>query len=498
MSRRLCSTPGQGRSSPARKQRLSHPKLGWAEQEPEDYWTATIAVIRDCLAQGQFADDVSAIGLSGLIGVALAVDRNGESLRPAIIWMDNRSGSECQEIQQSLRDAAIRRGCDNRIGPWYVEPKALWIRRHEPEIFRATYKYLSPAAFCVMRLTGAYVINKGDAGPFLAFDQQAERWDEALTEAIGLSIGLYPDIHESQEVVGEVTRRAAQETGLRPGTLVVAGGTDISSAALGVGVVRAGEAYYSMGTGANLGILMPKGQQVSERRILRWPHVVSGLTLFDAPMAFAGASLAWFCDQFGGPELRRAAETGEDVFDLLIAEAARADACSEGLLYLPYLGSTMSPHWNANATGVYFGIRSTTRREHFIRATMEGVAYDLASNIKVARAAGLVVNGLTVNGGPTRSRFWNQITANVVGLAISVTDVADAAPLGNAILAATGAKIYEDAAEAARSVTRMRETIEPDPVIHARYDDFFALWTGIYDGLRDSMARQRALLETLH
>lgn len=483
-------------ASAAREHPLFHPRPGWAEQDPANYWQAVAAAIRDCLEQGPYADEVAAIGISGLVGVTLPVGENGNPLRPAMIWMDARSEPECADIRRRVGEEVINENNGNRIAPWFIEPKALWIKKHEPHIFNATHKFLSPAGYCTLRLSGAFMINTGDAGLFYPYEYRKERWNEAVATAIGVPIEKYPRIYRSHEVVGEVTRQAAAETGLRAGTLVVAGGTDISSAALGVGVTKAGQAYYSMGTGSNLGIMIPTEQKVDEYRILKWPHVLPGLTMFDAPMAFTGASLKWFRDQFGDFEWRLAEKMGQNVFDLFTAQAAQVAPCSDGLLYLPYLGNTLSPNWHSNAAGLFFGIRPTTTRAHFIRALIEGVAFDLYSNVRIARAAGVPITRLTLNGGPTKSRFWNQITANVVNVPLDVTDVGEAAPLGDAILAATGAGLYKDPTEPLAGMITIRETVEPDRELHERYEAFFEVWSSIYANLKSDMDTHRGLLDT--
>jgi xylulokinase len=474
---------------------LYHPRPGWAEQDPDGYWRAVVTAVRTCLDKGPFADAIGGVALSGLVGVTLPVDANGRPLRNAPIWMDARSEAECDEIRQRVGERAINENNGNRIAPWFVDPKALWIKNHERHIFNATHKFLSPSGYCTLRLTGQFTINTGDAGLFYPYDYQNARWNPSIAEKIGVPIEKYPRIFQSHEVVGQVTREAAAEIGLREGVPVVAGGTDISSAALGAGVTQAGQAYYSMGTGSNLGIMIPTEQRIEEFRILKWPHVLPGLTMFDAPMAFTGASLKWFRDHFGDIEWTVAERMGQNVFDLYTAQASRVGPCADGLLYLPYLGNSLAPNWNSNACGSFFGIRPSTTRAHFIRALVEGVAFDLYSNVKIAQAAGVRIDTLILNGGPTKSRFWNQITANVVNLPLAIPDVDEAAPLGDAILAAVGAGFYPDPVTPVASMVRVRETIEPDRAMHERYEAFFALWQQVYEQLRGSMDQHRALLE---
>ena len=471
---------------------LFHPRSGYAEQDADSYWNAVVAAIQQCLRQRDCAADIAGIGLSGLVGVMLPVDGEGRPVRRAMIWMDTRSEPECQDIRDSVGEARIHEVNGNRVAPWFVEPKALWMKKHEPENFARTAGLLSATGYCTYRLTGEHSINTGDAGLFYPYEFQAERWNEDLARDLGLSMSLYPRIYQSHEVVGTVTQAAAAETGLQSGTPVVAGGTDISSAALGVGVTDAGRAFYSMGTGSNIGIMVPTAQPIDEYRILKWPHVLPGLTMFDAPMAFTGASLKWFRDEFARPEGVIAEQAGLNVFDLISYQAGEAQPGSGGLMYHPYLGNSLAPNWHSNALGQFFGVQTTTTRSDFIRALIEGVAFDLYSNVKTAMDAGVQIEKLVLNGGPTKSHLWNTITANVTNIPLDVPDIEEAAPLGDAILAGVGAGLYSDPVSPLSDIVTIQETIEPEPKLHVMYAEMYDVWRQVYLDVKADMDRHAA------
>ena len=166
---------------------LFHPCPGWAEQEANNYWSAVVSAIRQCLDQGKFADDIAAVALSGLVGVTLPVSDQGKPLRPAMIWMDSRSEPECEDIRRSVGEATINRNNGNRVAPWFIDPKALWIKKHEPHIFNATHKFLSPSGYCTYRMCGNFTMNTGDAGLAYAYEYQKERWNESIAKAIGIT-----------------------------------------------------------------------------------------------------------------------------------------------------------------------------------------------------------------------------------------------------------------------------------------------------------------------
>ncbi|MQA12059.1 MAG: sugar kinase [Pseudonocardiaceae bacterium] len=490
----LDTSTGAVIASAAAEHPLHHPHPGWAEQDPDRYWLAVAGCVASCVRQCPGGpSDIAAISLSGLVGVTLAVDRAGRPLRPAMIWMDARSDEQCDYIRERVGERRVNEINGNRVAPWFIEPKLLWLRDHEPEVFAAIHKLLSPTGYCTHRLTGGYTINPGDAGLFYPYEHRVGQWHHELTEDLGLRPEIYPDIHASDRIVGAVTEEAAAETGLRPGTAVVSGGTDIGCAALGAGVTDAGQAYYSMGTGSNLGVLVPREQRVDEYRILKWPHVIDSLTLFDAPMAFTGASLKWFRDKFADPEAVIAQRMGHNVFDLVTAQARQVAPGADGLLYLPYLGNSLAPRWNTQACGAFFGVQPFSTRAHFIRALIEGVAYDLYSNVRIAEDAGVEFDELILNGGPTKSALWNQITANVTNRRLLLPDVDEAAPLGNAVVAAAGVGLYDDMRTPMKELAPIKDTVEPDAALHEMYGEFFGLWQELYTELEPTMSRHHAL-----
>jgi len=473
---------------------LFHPKPGYAEQKANNYWDAVVSSIRQSLEDVPNPEDVASVALSGLVGVALPVSKEGNPVRQAMIWMDARADKQCQEIRDRVGEDRINYNNGNRIANWFIEPKALWMKENEPELFDKTHKFLSPAGYCTYRLSEEFSINTGDAGLFYPYDYQNEEWNSDLAEDIGVPMDKYPDLYRSYEVIGEVTKEAAKETGLEPGTLVTAGGTDISSAALGSGVTEAGVAFYSMGTGSNIGIMIPTEQRVDEYRILKWPHVIPGLTMFDAPMAFTGASLKWFRDEFGEVENLIAERANKNEFDFLTEQASEVGPGSDGLLYLPYMGNTLAPNWNSTAKGVFFGASLDKTRSHMIRAIIEGVAFDLNTNVQIAMDAGVEIDKLRLNGGPTKSDFWNQITANVTNLPLETTNIDEAAPLGDAILAAKGAGLYDSLEEPLDEIIEITGTVEPDKEVHERYQKFFNIWRRVYHNLTEEMEDLHALL----
>jgi len=471
---------------------LFHPKPGYAEQEGDNYWKAVVEAIKDCFSQGSYGNKIAGVSISGLVGVMLPIDKEGKPVRPAMIWMDSRSEEECTDIRNSIGEEKINQINGNRVAPWFVEPKALWMKKHEPENFDKTFKLLSPSGYCTYKMSGEFSMNHGDAQLFYPYEYKKGIWNKEISDGLGIPLEKYPPIYNSHEVIGKVTKEASEETGIKEGAVVVAGGTDISCAALGCGVTEIGQAFYSMGTGANIGVMIPTSQDINEFRILKWTSVLPGITMFDGPMAFVGASLNWFKNIFGELEIKEAQENNLNVFDLLTEQAQKIKPGSDGLMYFPYLGSTLAPNWNSAATGMFFGMTPTTTKAHFIRAVIEGIAYDCNSNLEVARQAGAKIDKLTLNGGPTKSKLWNQITSDITGLHLDLPDVGksdesgfppEAAPLGDAILAAVGAGFYDNPLEKLKDIVKVKETFEPDMKNHEMYSEFYRVWRSIYHNL---------------
>lgn len=483
---------------------LFHPKPGYAEQEGENYWKAVVDAIKECFKQGNFSDKIAGVSLSGLVGVMLPIDKEGKPVRPAMIWMDSRSEEECADIRKTVGEDTINKINGNRVAPWFVEPKALWMKKHEPHNFEKTYKLLSPSGYCTYKMCGEFTINHGDAQLFYPYEYKKGTWNSEISNLLGIPLDKYPQIFNSHEVVGKVTKQASEETGIKEGAIVVAGGTDISCAALGCGVTEIGQAFYSMGTGANIGVMVPTNQDINEFRILKWASVLPGITMFDGPMAFVGASLNWFKNIFAEIEIIEANKNNLNVFDLLTKQAEKIKSGSDGLMYFPYLGNTLSPNWNSSATGLFFGIRPTTTKAHFIRSVIEGIAFDCYSNVKIAKEAGAKINKFTLNGGPTKSKLWNQITSDVTGVPLDLPDVGkseesgfppEAAPLGDAILAAVGAGFYSNPLESIKDIVRIKQTFEPNIKNHQMYNDFFNVWRSIYHNLIEDMKEHHSLLK---
>ncbi len=454
---------------------LLTPRPGWAEQNADDWWQATVLAVRCAMEEANARpEQLAAIGLSGQGCAATLIDIQGNPIRPGIIWMDARSEVECQELRERYGDRILK--INGKLpAPYDMDPKLIWLQRHEPETVARARCCLTTVGYVNFRMTGETVLNVSDASIPFAFDQQACDWSEELIEAFGIPRRLYPRIAPCQAVIGTLIPQAAAEMGLKPGIPVIAGGEDTSSAGLSVGVSRPGQAMLSLGTGGSVYIATDK--PLSHPQLLIFAHVLERQWFAGGTIVAFGASLAWCRDLLGHAD-----------YDQMTAIAAESSPGANGLLFLPYLSGELQPINDGNARGVFFGLSLNTRQPQFIRAVMEGVAYSMAHNILVAEEVGARISELRAVGGPTRSPLWCQIIADITNQPLIVLKDNPGAPLANVFLASAGVGLIPDAGEAAAQAAQVERTYTPDPANRAIYDSLFAIYRQLYPNLKDQFA----------
>ncbi|MEI7656468.1 MAG: xylulokinase [Phycisphaerae bacterium] len=448
---------------------LHQPQPGWSEQAPEDWWNATRTATRLLLARHPGVT-VAAIGLTGqmhgsvLLGADAAASGGAAApLRRALLWNDQRTGAECDEITRaagSPRD--LVRMVGNAALTGFTLPKLLWVRRHEPRIWAAVRHVLCPKDFIAFRLTGALATDVGDASGMLCFDIDQRAFCEPLLRRLDLDRTLFPHPHESSEHIGILSRHAASELGLATADIpVIIGSGDNQAGAVGAGVVSAGTALMILGTS---GVLLAPSD--APLRDLPPSGPVGRLHAFCAAtgprhwcvtgcMLAAGLSLRWARDL-----LRPGA-----CYDDLLAEAATAPAGCEGLVFLPHLTGERCPHPDPKARGAWIGLTSRHTRAHLLRSVVEGVAFNMAEIVGLARAAGVPVTSLRTSGAGFRSSLWRQLVSDLTGCPVVTTGTEEGGgALGAALLAAVGIGRFRDAAEACHVAVLESGRTEPKAV----------------------------------
>ena len=462
---------------------LHHLRPAWVEQDPDDWWRGACQAVKVALAKAPHgAERVLGLAISCQAPTLLALDRSGQPLRPAMIWMDRRAEAEIVQLAEEMGADQIYRITGNRPDAFYVAARLLWLRNHEPEVLRRTWQFVQVNGYINYRLTGQLTLDPSNAVLLQMRDYHKEEWSEALCAACGVEPSQFPRVMAAHNIQGELTRQAAEATGLRAGTPVMAGTVDSAAAALEVGVVEPGIAAEM--TGTSTVVIIPNNRGLTEPALIAMPHALPGIHLLLGAMVASGGCLRWFRDQFGQPEVQAAAEGKGDAFDLLTRQAAEVPVGSGGVIFLPYMMGERSPLWHTNARGVFFGLSLATPKAALVRSILEGAAFALRHNMEVALRAGAEVRELRSVGGCSRSDLWNQIKADVLGRPLLLPRTSVGSPFGAAVLAGMGLGIYPDVRKSLLEMVQLGRRFDPIPANHERYTRTYQVFRDIYEHLK--------------
>lgn len=463
-----------------------YPAPGYVEQNPVEWWEGVCLVIKKVLEKGHIdVNDIAGIGLDGQSWSAIPVDKSGNVLGNTPIWMDTRASELCKEVTARIGFDRIFSISGNALEPTYSTPKILWFKEKKPDIYKNTYKFLQSNSYIAFKLTGAMTQDLSQGYGLHMFNMGKGIYDEDLCEELGIHREMLPDIFPCHQVIGEVTREAAEATGLRRGIPVVAGGLDAACGTLGAGVFEVGQTQEQGGQAGGMSICV--GEALSHPKLILSSHVVPGLWLLQGGTVGGGGSIKWFREQLGASEDVQEKLTGVSAFKIMDDEAAVIPQGSEGLIFLPYMAGERSPIWDKNAKGVFFGLGYNKTRAHMIRSVMEGCAYALYHNMKTAEERGVRSDVLNAMGGAANSRLWTQIKADVTGTTINVPASDTASTLGAAILAGVGTGEYKSFKEAVTRTISIGRTHEPDMKAHDIYMKYYEIYIEIYEKLKDTM-----------
>lgn len=444
---------------------LITPQPGWAEQDPDAWWEATLTAAGEALrGQTQLAARVASIGISGQMHSSVFLDRSGNVIRPALLWCDARTAAECREITQRVGgEHALRAWVRNAAFEGFTLPKVLWLRNHEPQAFRRLAKVLLAKDYVRYRLTGEMATEPSDASGTLMFDPARLQWSEPLLRAVDLSASLLPVVGESSDVLGRLTNEAAKLTGLRAGTPVVGGGADNACGAAGVGVIAPNEAVASWGTSGT--VLAPTAEPLVDPglRAHTFCHVLPRTWYVIGVVLSAGGAFAWFMDQMAR-ELSR-----EDRIARLNDEAESVAPGADGVTFLPYLQGDRTPHRDADARAAFLGLSLAHSRAHMTRAVLEGVCFALRDSLVILQELGLRPTSLLLTGGGARSAFLRRLQAEIFGVPVCTVNREEGPAYGAALLGAIGVGAFADLGAATRATLQRGALERPDPSAHAEY-----------------------------
>ena len=459
------------------------PKPGWTEQSPELWWDGAVTAVRAVLAStGVAGEEVAAVGSTGQMHGLVLLDAADRVLRPAILWNDQRTAHACDEIREAVGPERLIEITGNTALTGFTAPKLVWVRDHEPDVWSRVAHVLLPKDYVRLRLTGEHALDKADGAGTLLFDLAARDWSAEVLDALRIDFGWLPRTFEGPEVTGLVTPAAAEATGLRAGTPVVAGGGDQSANAVGVGAVEPGVVALSLGTSGVVFATTDRALRDPAGQVHAFCHAVPGRWHLMTVMLSAGGSLRWFRD---------ALAPGED-FGSLVEAAADVSAGSEGLLFLPYLTGERSPHADPMARGAFVGLSIDHDRRHLTRAVLEGVAFGLRDGLDQMIATGMPApSQVRASGGGTASPLWRQILADVLGAELATVSTTEGAAFGAAILAAVGAGWHPTVEGATAAFVRVTPAASPGPDA-ARYAEAHAAYRDLYPALAPSFHRPLA------
>lgn len=468
----LFDVEGRVVASAAAAYETAYPQPNRAEQNAADWWRAVWTTSKAILAQpGIRADQIAVIALSGHMMGILPVDESGVPLRSSIIWADQRATQEAEAIKATCDEAVIYRRTGHLVSPAYCGAKMLWVKNHQPELYAQTRCFLQVKDYIAYRLTGVLATDYSDASGTNLFDLDRRAWASDLIAAMGLDEERLPPAYPSTAVIGEITRSAAQETGLRVGTPVVIGGGDGASATVGAGAVESGDAYTYIGSSAWVGAASGHPVYEPAQRTVTFAHLDPTLYCPLGAMQSAGAAYSWLSQTLCG----QSAE--------LDPAAAQSPIGANALLFLPYLMGERSPYWNPLARGTFIGLTLSHNRGDLTRAVLEGVAMNLRIILEALTAQGVPIQRMRLIGGGAQSLVWRQILADVFGIPVLIPDLlAEATAWGAAVAGGVGVGLFSGF-DAARRHTQIAATIEPDRRAHERYAELYALFQQTYQAL---------------
>jgi xylulokinase len=485
----LVDTAGRKIASATEEYPLYTPHPLWAEQQPADWWQATVKGIQRVLAEAKIdAGDIAGIGLSGQMHGSVFLDAEGQVIRPAILWCDQRTVEQCAWITARAGKAVVESETLNPVLTGFTAPKIVWLQQKEPAAWARVQKILLPKDYIRFMLTGEFATEVSDASGTALLNVTTRQWSPAMLDACGVSASMLPEVYESPEVSGRITEAVAALTGLKAGTPVVGGGGDQAAGAVGNGIVEEGIASCSVGTSGVLFAHMRKPNTDTLLRTHTFCAAVPGEWHVMGVQLSSGGSLRWYRDTFANSEAGVARIMGIDPYEILTQEAATAPAGSEGLLFLPYLTGERCPYPDSYARGAFVGLTLRHNKAFMVRAVLEGVSYGLRDSLEIFREMGVEPTQIRLSGGGARSAVWRQIQADIYGRECVLINIDEGPAFGVALLAGVGTGVYPSVQSACAQTISVVTRVEPDAGAGAVYNRYYPIFRKLYADLKDDFA----------
>lgn len=465
---------------------LYTPRPGWAEQDPEEWWDAVLKVIKNVLnSPGIEPKKIEGLALSGQMHGAVFLDKDNKVIRPAILWCDTRTSKQCKEITEKAGEERLFSLVSNAAFEGFTAPKILWLKENEQENYKRVKTLLLPKDYIVYKLTGILATEVSDAAGTLLFDVRNRKWSGELLDILEINESILPPVLNSIDIVGKVSAEASKLTGLSSETKIIAGGADNACSAVGNGIIEEELISSSIGSSGVIFAHTDTFKQDYKGRVHTFNHAVPNKWYLMGVMLTAGLSLKWFRDNFG--QLERGIEylSGIDSYELLDKEAASIAPGSDGLIFLPYLNGERTPHRNARARGVFFGLSLRHKKGHFVRSIMEGVTFGLRDSLEIIKELGISPRQIRLTGGGAKSNLWCQIQADIFNSEVAIMEIDEGPAFGAALLAGVGSGVYANIETAAAKTVRVVQRIKPIPENVVIYEKLYPIFNSLYIALRN-------------
>ena len=448
---------------------LYFPEPGWSEQNPEDWYTQSMAGLKELIAGCE--DKIRGISFGGQMHGLVVLDEKDQVIRPAILWNDGRTGAECVYLNETIGREVISGETGNIAFAGFTAPKLLWMKKHEPSLFARIKKIMLPKDYLAYRLTGVHATDASDASGMLLFDVKNRKWSEKMCWLCGITEDQLATVYESYEVIGNVLPGIAETLGIQKDVRVIAGAGDNAAAAVGTGTVQNGDCNISLGTSGTIFIASDTFSVDPKNALHSFAHATGAYHLMGCMLSAASCNKWWM----------------EDILrdeDMAGAQAEIGELGKNHIYYLPYLMGERSPHNDPEAKAAFVGMRLDTTRGEMLQAVFEGVAFGLRDSLEVARSSGLDIKKTKICGGGAKSPLWRKIIANVMNLSVETIAAEEGPAMGGALLAAVGCGQWKSVEEAAAAVVKVTGTEEPDPELVKLYEERYQTFRKIYPALR--------------
>ncbi len=468
---------------------LYQPHNGWSEQEPEDWFHASVKTIRSVMEEsGVPKEDVKGIGMSGQMMGAIMLDKDGNALRRAILWNDGRTTESCEHVREIVGDDLFMKYSCTPARPGLTAAKIQWVKDNQPDIYAQVAHILLPKDYLRYRFTGEYATEVSDASATQILDVPNRCWSDEILAAMDIKESVMGKVYESQEITGYLLPEVAEAMGLTTKTAVVGGASDNASAGVGTGIVAPGRAMTTIGTSGTVFAFSEKPVIDQNQTVYTFCMPVPGAWHFMGSVNSCGASLKWWRNNFYPQDLE---------YEEINKDAISSSPGANRLIYLPYLNGEQSPHFNLTCRGSFVGLAAIHTKADMTRAVMEGATYALRDIMTGIRNTGIEPDNVRMCGGGSKSPFWRQLMADIYGLPVLLPDMKNSensAALGAAILAATGCGAYPSVVDACDKIIKMRDEVyTPDPEKVAFYNKVYKEFDDLYPQLKDNFRSILAL-----